>query len=224
MSEATETHHGARFVAADDMILADLRRRGPAYLFEPCTRAFILGAMAERGGDFVDVGASTGWFTCQVALAGHPVHAFEPEPAVRARLLQNIALNGVGARVRVYGLAASRRRGRATLWRNPAVPLTSGASIEVATCARPVPVEVETDTLENRLSPPDSRPVSVIKIDVEGHELAVLDGARGLIRRWRPHLVLEANTDRHEADLRGWLAPLGYRVDNADGRNILCAP
>jgi hypothetical protein len=38
---------------------------------------------------------------------------------------------------------------------------------------------------------PDDLPVHFVKIDVEGGELAVLEGGRTLLRRWRPVVVLE---------------------------------
>lgn len=211
--------NGARFIAADDMIVAWIRRERRE--FEPETFAWMRAALAGRDGVFVDVGAATGWFSIPFALAGARVVAFEPNPSVFARLAANLALNA--ATIDARPCAASRVAGSATFMRNPRVPLTSGGSIEVATCARPERLEVETARLDEALV--DLSRVALIKIDVEGHEIAVLDGAASTIARDRPHLVLEANTARHRAAIEAWLAGMGgYEIAAADERNLLCAP
>jgi len=66
--------------------------------------------------------------------------------------------------------------------------------------------------------------VSLLKIDVEGHETAVLKGAERLIAVSRPSIVLEANTPRHEKALAGWCAANDYTYVIADERNMLCSP
>lgn len=53
--------------------------------------------------------------------------------------------------------------------------------------------------------------VSMIKIDVEGMELAVLKGAQNTIRKYRPHLFIEAATLTEFNELNHYLNSLGYR-------------
>jgi hypothetical protein len=66
--------------------------------------------------------------------------------------------------------------------------------------------------------------VGLIKIDVEGHELAVLEGGRDLIARDRPTLIIEAE-DRHRPGavdgLMSFLASFGYRGHFLDGGRLL---
>ena len=55
--------------------------------------------------------------------------------------------------------------------------------------------------------------VSFIKIDVEGHELSVLEGASEMLRKNRPSILLEAeerHRERAVATVREFLEPLGY--------------
>ena len=65
-----------------------------------------------------------------------------------------------------------------------------------------------------RLDDYDFRSVGLVKVDVEGHELKVLQGAEGTLRRNRPTLIVEAE-ERHRThavdSVVEFLAALGYR-------------
>jgi FkbM family methyltransferase len=208
--------NGARFIAADDMIVAwERRERRP---FEPETTAFLRHRW-RRGALFVDAGASTGWFAIPAALAGATVWAFEPFVAARRRLFDNAVLNGVD--FAFSSEALSDRSGASTFWRNPRVRLTSGGSIARPGCRQPVKETVATTTLDGALR---GMRAAVVKIDVEGHEAAVLEGARQSLAH-RPPLVLEANDAACVERLDAWLAEFGgYAWRMADGRNMLCSP
>ena len=216
--------NGAKFIAADDMIVRYERREKKT--FEPETWKFIKSQLESRpedqqGGIFVDVGASTGWFTVPVGLMGVQVVAFEPNPRVVDRLRQNLMLNDLDVScVEVVPFAASNKKGETTFWYNGGLPLTSGGSIEAATCGNPKSETVKTLTIDQwvRIR------VSLLKVDVEGHEMAVLDGAEETISRWRPAMVLEANTEEHFRRLEARLKSLNYGFVRADTRNILAVP
>lgn len=57
-------------------------------------------------------------------------------------------------------------------------------------------------------------PVGLIKIDVEGHELKVLAGGAGVLDRYGPNIIVEAE-ERHRPSavetLKNWLYSFGYR-------------
>lgn len=213
--------NGAKFYAQNDMIVKWCRREEKP--FEPVTTRFILEGLAARAGRFLDVGASTGWFAIPAALRGHLVTAFEPNVRVVQRLEANMALNGIGwDRLELIRAAASHEPGQVVFFYNPLVPLTSGGSIAQPTCKGPVREMVDAVTLD--ASVPRWDEVALIKIDVEGHERFVLEGAKGIIRESRPLLVLEANTEGHKAALAMWLAENAYSWEEADGRNLLCRP
>lgn len=214
------TEAGLRFLAADDMIVSWRRRHGRP--FEPSTTEWMNGVLATRGGAFVDAGASTGWFAIAAADRGHEVLAFEPNRRVYRRLQENAVLNGV--RLATFSCALSDRDGEAVFRHNRDVRLTSGGSLETPCCApgRMAAETVRCCRLDSVIRP--ELPVGLIKIDVEGHEIPVLRGAAGTVRRWRPHLVLEANTPHHREALAAWLTEAGYRWQEADQRNLLCTP
>jgi hypothetical protein len=58
----------------------------------------------------------------------------------------------------------------------------------------------------------DADDVAVIKIDVEGNALGVVRSAQRTIERFKPVLILEALSDEEQAELVGFLVPLGYRA------------
>ena len=92
---------------------------------------------------------------------------------------------------------------QSTIETSNALPLAGVAPSQIAS------VEVPAE----RLDAFDLRSVGFIKIDVEGHEVAVLEGARATIRRERPSLVVEA-TDLFRpdsiADCRAFFESMDY--------------
>lgn len=206
----------ATWLAEDDQIVKWIRRTGRK--FEPVTTPWMLERMLEDPrGAYVDVGASTGWFAIPLALRGYDVIAFECNARAIARLKANCELND--ATITLHEAAATSKCGEVTFTYNPRLPLTSGGSLEHVAANR-ARETVRAITLDSVID----RPVRLLKIDVEGHEIAVLQGAAETIATSRPALVLEANTPRHERDLMDWCARNRYTWQCADERNLLCLP
>ncbi|SHJ27374.1 FkbM family methyltransferase [Wenxinia saemankumensis] len=156
----------------------------------------------------VDIGANTGVYTWHMARWSAGVAAFEPQPAHAAVLRR-----AFGRRVRVEEVALSDRPGTALL-RVPVARHEDGrATIEAGNTLAGA---AATDHVVpcRCLDSYDLPPTGLVKIDVEGHELAVLRGARALLERDRPHLIVEAE-ERHRpealASLCDLLRPIGYR-------------
>lgn len=209
--------NGARFLAEHDMIVAHIRK-GKGW-FEPVTTEWMFERADQRG--YVDVGASTGWFAVPMAMRGIPTLAFEPLPNSYQRLLDNAALNPPAAEnLLTINKAVSSSTGMAVLEFNPRLPLTSGASLEPNVGGN----KDRTQVLKTSLDDADIGDVSLLKVDVEGHERAVLAGADKLIARCRPYMVLEANTLGHAEILYEWLRDHDYEWELADRRNLLCSP
>ncbi|HWJ57752.1 MAG TPA: FkbM family methyltransferase [Vicinamibacterales bacterium] len=137
-----------------------------------------LRAAVRPGATVIDVGANVGAYTLLFATWAGPdgrVFAFEPATASRTGLVRHLALNGLAGRVTVRSEAVSDGGGTrpfidaGTHGDNRIVPAgTNGASV--------VPAVSLDDFCADLAPPPD-----VIKIDVEGAELAVLRGARRTI-------------------------------------------
>ncbi len=129
---------------------------------------------------FVDVGANFGYFACLAGSRIGPhgrgrVIAIEPNPAMVALLEANIAINWSMSPVEINALAVGERSDRAVL----SIPTSKAANASLS--VNPAMVEggqtlaVEVKPLD--LVVPDGLVVDLLKIDVEGHETAVLLGA-----------------------------------------------
>ncbi|MER6124728.1 FkbM family methyltransferase [Streptomyces sp. NPDC001795] len=153
-------------------------------------------------GTAVDVGGWYGPWTHRMARRARRVVTVEPVPYL-ARLLTAAAPSNV----RVIRAAASDRRGTARLWLPPDDAGHRGVSSLVRRDIHARAMEVPCVTLDGL----GLHDVGFIKIDVDGNELAVLRGARGILRRDRPALFVELESRIQPiAPVVEFLADLGY--------------
>ena len=170
------------------------------------------------GGDFVDVGAHVGMYSVAAARALGPqgrVLAFEPNPAARAQLEANVELNRCD-NVVVSRAAVSDAVGE-TVLHVPATPDPSFSSLEGGRFAEGEPVAVATTTVDAAVHEHGLRP-GVVKIDVEGGELAVVAGMDETLAL-RPTLLVEVDPESG-AELERRLAPRGYRAYRVGRRKL----
>lgn len=171
-----------------------------------------LAPLAVPGTLVVDVGANIGFFARRFARWVGPagrVLALEPEPKNAARLRARMAREGLADIVEIIQAAAAETEGTVLLDLNPDNP----ADHRLGDSGLPVACI----TLDALLGERCTRSVSLIKIDVQGSELRVIEGARQTIARFRPALFVEVD-DAHlrlggasAAALVDRLADLGYR-------------
>jgi FkbM family methyltransferase len=168
----------------DTVIGAQLARRG----FWDQHELDVMTAAVEPGMQVIDVGANVGYFTLGLARLVGPggrVLAFEPTAPIRALLLANVALNGLD-QVTVVAAALGREDGVVTM-RVPDAENPGGFR------AFGVGAALQTKAVLRRLDDlvdPDV-PVGFIKIDAEGWDHRVVEGARRTIERWRPPMIIE---------------------------------
>ena len=145
-----------------------------------------------RGGLFIDVGANVGVWSHHAAGSFPEVHCFEPDAELAGRLPKVLPQN-----VTVHAVALSDHEGSARLG-TPVLdgrPTVSRASLE-ANANGGAPETSQTVALR-RLDDYGFHNVGAIKIDVEGHEAAVLEGAWETIEREKPLLVVEIEERHH---------------------------
>jgi FkbM family methyltransferase len=166
---------------------------------------------ARPGTVAVDIGANVGIFTVPLARAvgtDGAVWAFEPLPENVGRLHANVSENQL-SNVRLFAAAASETDGALSfsIASDSAYGSTRVVFSGRATGTSLTVPAVRLDTEWRRLGMPF---VSVIKIDVEGAELAVLRGSEGVIRHCRPVLLLEAADSDELAEIEKYLSPFNY--------------
>ncbi|AGA31107.1 FkbM family methyltransferase [Singulisphaera acidiphila] len=153
-------------------------------------------ALIERtirpGMTIVDVGANHGMFSLEAAhfIGGKGViHAFEPTPSTRNLLLNNLAINNLAA-VKVFPSAVGEALGTARLRVHREMSgLNTLADQEITWNRKPLSadeiIEVAITTLDAHAEAEGLDQIDFLKIDVEGFELGVIRGARGLLREKR---------------------------------------
>jgi len=154
----------------------------------------VLDTLMRRGGTAVDVGANQGFFAFALSETADRVVAFEPNPDY-ARFARWM-LRG---RAEVHALALSDRPGRATFH----VPRDhDGTVLHFAGSLKRTHAQFpRNDTYEVEIRTLDAfalTDVRFIKVDVEGSEREVLDGARMTIARERPAMLLELLSGTYE--------------------------
>lgn len=187
----------------------------------------LLALKAGAGTIMIDVGAYTGIFSLVAAKGSwvDKIVAFEPSAVTYGRLVQNITLNGARSRLVPCNLAITAAEATLTMphrWGHYA--LCSGDAIEAEDYDHTQPTFCI--PLDSLMTPSPSLPflnsksnsiwpfdrVAAIKVDVEGAELGVLEGARHLIARDRPVILAEALSKKAEDDLAGFAQDMNYRV------------
>ena len=186
--------------------------------------AFVMLRALREGDTAVDVGANIGFFTLFMSSAvgntGH-VLAFEPASNALPDLRKNLARNPTN-NVEVYERVLWSCEEKQTFWLNS--DSRGSNSIydpglwheNVRSIANPQPSEVVTTTLDAVLG---HRPVRLIKIDTEGAEQKILQGAQEVLRRQKPPFIIaELNPvgagwlgDTNEA-MRVFMRGFGYDV------------
>jgi FkbM family methyltransferase len=183
--------------------------------YEPDKQSAIL-RFAKAGMTFYDVGAHAGFYTLMFSrLAGDAgrVYAFEPLPSNVAALLEHLRLNSI-SNAWVIDAAAGDRTGMAGFTFDRVGTMNSLTSdseprLRVATL---------------RLDDAGLPPADLIKIDVEGTELAVLKGAERALAARHPILFVALDGLETRRECLTFLSGLGYDLFMLDGSAVSGEP
>lgn len=162
----------------------------------------LFARFADASRDLFDVGAHIGYYSLYLSPLVKRVWAFEPDRRNHAALSVNLAL---ASNVTHVDSAVSTHSGalRLSVAGGSATSHVAAVGVEVAA------VSIDDFTRDTGATP------ALIKIDVEGHDLAVLEGARGTLARHQPLVLMEFTQDNGDNDtgrLLALSAGLDYRA------------
>jgi FkbM family methyltransferase len=164
-----------------------------------------------------DVGANVGYYALTAAPLVGPggrVYAFEPASQQFGRLRDNASRNGF-SQVLSHKLAFSDRSGEAVLHLDDEFN-TGAASLRQAGPKNIRDEIVACTTLDDFIESQSIERLDIIKIDVEGHESAVLHGGQKTIERFHPLLLIEVKESLQRLagfsrlELYDWLIARNY--------------
>ena len=197
-----------------------VRRNRLTAEYEPI-QPFFLVALAQRANckTFVDVGANIGAYSIFSTLVPSIQHiiAFEADPDTLLELRSNVRLNKMDHLIQVEGKAVSDATGTVSF---AIIGHHSGANSVARTSIHDQSsfqrqVSVPATTLDACL-PPDLPGPLCLKVDVEGHEAAVIEGGSKILGTQQALIQIECYDDAGRANAHR-LERLGYRRLTAIG-------
>lgn len=172
-----------------------------------------------------DVGAHFGYHSLAFASLGATVVAFEPHPQNAARFRLNLGRNpSLAGRIRLRTEALSNHDDVAEFILSDDLTGPSSGS-HLANATKPLRSDVyknfqharvNTRRADSLIAEGEESP-NVIKIDIEGAELLMLQGARELLRRKKPLLLLEVHHIHLMFHLRPFLEEFQYNLHLVGG-------
>jgi|SRR5688572_21714870 len=163
----------------------------------------LLFRLIHPGDLVVDAGANIGYMSVLAATAGAQVIAFEPNPALLPVLRQNL-----GAKGEVRPIALGARRHTAVLI-SPDPSAHNNGLGRLGSDAEPGAVPVQVETLDEELR---GRSVAILKVDVEGAEQAVFEGASNALKEGRLRHVIFEDHRGFDSAVMTQLLGYGYAI------------
>jgi FkbM family methyltransferase len=159
---------------------------------------------------FLDIGAHSGTYTISLAKYCKTVHSFEPQRMTYYSLCGSVALSNIENVVcHNFGLGAEIQTGEQTL--NIVSDDGGGSTVQpIANIKKTELITVKT------LDSMNLHDIGFIKIDVEGNELNVLQGALHTLKQSAyPKILFESNI--YDSELFSFLTSIGYSIVKITG-------
>jgi FkbM family methyltransferase len=192
----------------------------------------MFGALAGiplEGKTFWDIGAHLGYHSLSFAALGGQgsrVLAFEPNPFNLERLAGNLETNPeLAKRIEVLPFAVAARDGELGFVLSPDIEngMSSCSFLEGAQPPREskdysnfTRQTVATVSLDSFFAKRNEPPPAVLKIDVEGGELLVLEGGREFLTRHQPFILMEVHNIQLMFHVQSRLMAMGYQLTLID--------
>jgi FkbM family methyltransferase len=149
-------------------------------------------SLSKKSGTAFNIGANVGAFTCLIASQGRSVHSFEPVPETFCRLKNNVKSNGLLDRCRLNCLAVGRERDLVTFRIQENSPATNRMAMPgEKPCGEAISTQiVAAIDLDGYCRSQNVEFIDFLKIDVEGMEPYVMQGASALLKERRIAAIL----------------------------------
>lgn len=167
-----------------------------------------------RGGVFIDAGSNVGNHTLFFAMYCNPslVVSIEPVASYLEHQRENLVLNELEGKVRCFSVALSDAPGEGEMIKSPANPRARWPWHKGMHELKEGPGQTAVTTLDALLL--NVTGITLVKMDIEGHELKALAGAAALLERERPALFLETRTKEVGQEYADFLQQFGYGQGN----------
>jgi FkbM family methyltransferase len=153
----------------------------------------------------MDVGAHAGAWAIRLAQKAKTVLAIEPVPRSMKQLMYNTKVNGL-KNLRFFEFALSNRTGKAKIAMLQSYGQYSLSNLGNQTLKDEIEVDVK--TLDS-MGPFIDR-LDFIKIDIEGHEIEMLEGGMKVLKEFKPVMFIEVHGDKLLPRLKEIYKELGY--------------
>lgn len=160
----------------------------------------IFARFADSGRDFLDIGSHIGYYAAYLAPLTRKVYAFEPCPRNLPYLYENARR---ATNIEVVEMAVSYRDGEANFFSGGGTAVGSLEDVGGET------VRVTVTTTDTFLQSRGDIDPCLIKTDIEGHDLAALQGMQTTASKFQPLILTECGLSE---DLAGLCANWSYKI------------
>lgn len=177
---------------------------------------------------FLDIGANIGLVSLYVAskIKNVKIHAFEPGPVQRSLLQMTIANNALGKIINLHAYALGKETGSLTFHTHDSKRVAHDGFADTGRAGATQSINVEVITADTWWQEAGKPLIQAVKIDVEGAELWVLEGARAFISACRPTIYLEIEPRNIKAypytplDILSFFDAMAYDLTDLEGSEV----
>jgi len=163
----------------------------------------------------IDIGAYIGTHSLPMSKLCKKVYSFEANSDIYLYHIKNIALNHI-VNIVPHCVALSDSKSEVSFYKRD-----DGTSRISNRHQRGQPVTLQSDLLSSFINPKEK--IKLIKIDVEGHEFNVLKGAKELIDKNKPYILIEVFQNKLD-QLTKWAKDNDYEITSLRGEDYLLSP
>jgi len=165
--------------------------------YEPeVTKKIITELISNSSPIIIDIGANIGLISLSVLAEKNKakIFAFEPGPHQNKLFKQTIVENKLDNTIILENIALSNKKGYAKFRIHNSNDASGDGFIDTERAGPTKSITVQTDTLDNWWNENRSPNIDFIKMDTEGSEYYILQGAKDLIKALKPKIIIEINT------------------------------